>query len=294
MRDLISNGIKKLVDSGPSYQRGRRAGHVIAVATVKGGVGKTTTSVNLAHGLAKFQDARVLLVDLDAQGHCASSLSSYNTETSTGDGLSDVLLDEEGKQVLDVVARTGLERLHITPADPELSEAEGRISQKIGKERRLRDSLDITRTHYDYVILDCPPNRGELTINGLIAADEVLVPTDLSPLAVQGADELIGTVMKVNERLDDDLDILGVLLTKVDRRTSAVNEDVLETIQQAWGHLVMDAEIGINSALKKAQAAGESIFEYDADCRGAKHYRELTDEVANQVDVPSSVRADGA
>jgi chromosome partitioning protein len=293
MRNLISNGIKKLVDSGPSYQRGDRAGHVLAVATVKGGVGKTTTSVNLAHGLAKFDDARVLLVDLDAQGHCASSLSAHNTDNESGERLSDVLLDEEGKQVLDVVARTGLDRLHVTPADPELAETEGRIAQKIGKEQRLKESLEITKTHYDYVVVDCPPNRGDLTINGLIAADQVLVPTDLSPLAVQGADELIGTVMTVNDRLGHDLDILGVLLTKVDRRTSAVNDDVLETIQQAWGHLVMDNDIGINTALKKAQAAGKSIFEYDSDCRGATHYRELTREVADQLDSPASLRAGG-
>jgi len=284
MRNLISNGIKKLVDSGPQYARGNRAGRVLSIATVKGGVGKTTTAVNLACGLATLEQARVLLVDLDAQGHCASSLSAHQVDAPDADPLSDVLLDEEGRQALDSVTSTGIERLDITPSDPELAEAEGRIAQKIGKEVRLRDSLEITRTHYDYVIVDCPPNEGNLTINGLIAADSVLIPTDLSPLSVQGADELMGTVLTINERLDHDLDILGVLLTRVDKRTSSVNDEVLETIDEAWGELVLETEIGINSKLKKSQLAGEPIFEYAPDSRGAHHYEALTREVADKME----------
>lgn len=283
MRNLISNGIKKLVDSGPQYQRGDRAGRVLSVATVKGGVGKTTTAVNLACGLATAEETRVLLVDLDAQGHCSSSLSSYHTDGREAAPLGDVLLDEEGRQVLDSVISTGYEGLDITPADPDLSETEGRISQKIGKEMRLRDSLEVTRTHYDYVIVDCPPNKGDLTLNGLIASDEVLIPTDLSPLSVQGADELMGTVLAVNDRLGHDLEILGVLLTRVDGRTSSVNDDVLETIENAWGHLVLETEIGINTKLKKAQMAGEPIFEFAPGSRGAEHYEALTDEVTDRL-----------
>jgi len=281
MRDLISNGIEKLVDSGPQYQRGNRAGRVLSVATVKGGVGKTTTAVHLACGLASLDGARVLLVDLDAQGHCATSLSSYRTDGHEADPLGEVLLDEEGRQVLDSVVSTGYHDLDITPADPNLSETEGRIAQKIGKEMRLRDSLEVTRTHYDYVVVDSPPNKGNLTLNGLIASDHVLIPTDLSPLSVQGADELMGTVLAVNDRLDHDLEILGVLLTRVDRRTSAVNDDVLETIEHAWGDLVLETEIGINTQLKRAQMAGEPIFEYAPGSRGAEHYEHLTEEVAD-------------
>lgn len=280
MRDLISNGIQKLVQSGPQYQRGSRAGRILSVATVKGGVGKTTTAVNLACGLATIEEARVLLVDLDAQGHCSASLSSYDLDAPEAEPLSDVLLDEEGIQVLESITSTGIDRLDVTPADGALSEAEGRIAQKIGKELRLRDSLEITRTHYDYVIIDCPPNKGNLTLNGLIASDQVLIPTDLSPLSVQGADELMGTVLAVNERLDHDLDILGVLLTRVDGRTRSVNDDVLETIEEAWGNLVLETAIGINSKLKKAQMAGEPIFEFAPNSRGADHYRQLTSEVA--------------
>jgi len=281
MRNLISNGIKKLVDSEPEYTRGTRDGRVLSVATVKGGVGKTTTAVHLACGLAQFEDARVLLVDLDAQGHCSTSLSSYQNDGPDAEPLGEVLLDEEGQQVLDSVTSTGFDGLDMTPADPNLSETEGRIAQKIGKERRLRDSLEITRTHYDYVVVDCPPNEGNLTLNGLIASDRVLIPTDLSPLSVQGADELMGTVLAVNNRLDHDLEILGVLLTKVDRRTSAVNDDVLDTIENAWGNLVLETEIGINTALKKAQMAGEPVYEHAPRSRGAKHYEALTEEVAD-------------
>jgi chromosome partitioning protein len=282
MRNLISNGIKKLVDNSPKYSQGNRDGRILAVATVKGGVGKTTTAVQLAAGLARFDNARVLLVDLDAQGHCASSLSSYHVEAPEASPLSEVLLDEEGQQVLDSVTSTGFQGLDITPADPALSEAEGRIAQKIGKEMRLRESLELTRTHYDWVIVDCPPNKGNLTLNGLIAADQVLIPTDLSPLSVQGADELMGTVMQVNDRLGHDLDVLGVLLTRVDGRTSSINDDVLETIDEAWGELVLETEIGINTQLKKAQLAGEPVYEYAPKSRGAEHYEALVDEITDK------------
>jgi chromosome partitioning protein len=282
MQNLISNGIKKLVDSGPEYARGNRAGRVLAIATVKGGVGKTTTAVNLACGLATLEEARVLLIDLDAQGHCASSLSAYDVEASGAEPLSEILLDDEQeRQALDSVTSTGIDNLDMTPADPQLAEAEGRIAQKIAKETRLHDALEITRTHYDYVLIDCPPNKGNLTLNGLIAADRVLIPTDLSPLSVQGADELMGTVVTINQRLDHDLDVLGVLLTRVDKRTSSVNEDVLETIDEAWGELVLETEIGINSKLKKSQLAGEPIFEYAPDSRGADHYEALVEEVVD-------------
>lgn len=279
MRNLISNGIKSLVDSGPEYKEGRRPGRIVSIATVKGGVGKTTTAVNLACGLATLEEERVLLVDLDAQGHCSSSLSAYDIETRRGEPLSDVLLDDEGLEVLESATAAGIPNLDVTPADPRLSEAEGRIAQKIGKETRLRDALETTRTHYDWVIVDCPPNKGTLTLNGLVAADQILVPTDLSPLAVQGADELLGTVATVDRRLEDELDILGVLLTRVDGRTSSINDDVLDTIEEAWGELVLDAEIRINTQLEKAQAAGEPVFEYAPDSRGAEDYEALTREV---------------
>lgn len=283
MRNLITNGIKRLVKSEERYPRGDRHAKILAVATVKGGVGKTTTAVNLAAGLAEFEGAKVLLIDLDAQGHCTTSLSARLSSSVRKKPVSEVLLSDDKLELLDARVASGIENLDITPADPGLAEAEGRISQKIGKESLLRDALKITRTHYDYIIIDSPPNKGNLTLNALVAADKVLIPTDLSALSVQGADELIGTVVTVNERLGHELDVLGVVLTRVDGRTQSINEQVLGQIEEAWKDLILQTRIGINTALAKAQLDGKPIYEFAPDSRGAEHYEALTHEVARKL-----------
>ncbi|MFW5966972.1 MAG: ParA family protein [Persicimonas sp.] len=284
MRNLIKNGIKRLVNNEQTYPKGDRHARVVTVATVKGGVGKTTTAVNLAVGLAKFEGARVLLIDLDAQGHCTTSLSERIASTSETTPLSEVLLAEERLEVLEARVRSDVEGLDVTPADAGLAEAEGRIAQKIGKESLLRDAIEITRTHYDYIVIDSPPNKGNLTLNALVAADRVLIPTDLSALSVQGADELLGTIAKVNDRLDHRLEVLGILLTRVDGRTGSTNAEVLDQIEEAWSDLLLETRIGINTALARAQLAGEPIYEFDPNSRGARHYEALTHEVADRVD----------
>ncbi len=283
MRNLITNGLKRLVKTEEKYPRGDRHAKILAVATVKGGVGKTTTAVNLAAGLAKFEGAKVLLIDLDAQGHCTTSLSARVSSSRSRKPVSEILLSDDPLELLDARTSAGIDRLDLTPADPGLAEAEGRIAQKIGKESLLRDALKITRTHYDYIIIDSPPNKGNLTLNALVAADKVLIPTDLSALSVQGADELIGTVVTVNERLGHNLDVLGVVLTRVDGRTQSINEQVLGQIEEAWKDVLLETRIGINTALAKAQLEGKPIYDYDPDSRGAKHYEELTREVAKKL-----------
>lgn len=283
MRNLITSGLRKLVRSESRYSQGDRQAKVIAIATVKGGVGKTTTAVNLAAALAADHSQRVLLIDLDAQGHCTTSLSAIIEENSDLVPVHHILLSEERLEVLDAVASTEIEGLHLTLADPGLADAEGRISQKIGKELLLRDALEITRTHYDLILIDCPPNKGNLTLNALLAADEVLIPTDLSPLSVQGADELIETVLTVRERLNHDLEVLGVVLTRVDGRTAKINDEIRSTIEEAWGGLVLEQHIGINTRIAQAQLKGEPIFTHDPDSRGAKHYRQLAREVLERL-----------
>lgn len=282
MRNLFTNGLRKLVGQKPRYEPGARRAQIISVATVKGGVGKTTTAVNLACGLAR-QGRHVLLVDLDAQGHCSTSLSASLEDRRAPRPLGEVLLSDDALEVLDARVYSGVERLDLTPADPGLAEAEGRISQKIGKELLLREALKVTRTHYDVILIDCPPNKGNLTLNALLASQHVLIPTDLSPLAVQGADELIGTVMTVNERLGHELDLLGILLTRFDARNVSLNKVMLEQVEAAWGELLFEARIGINTALARAQVEGRAIFDSAPQSRGANHYTAFTEEVLGRL-----------
>jgi chromosome partitioning protein len=279
MRNLITNGLKRLVRTDVRYARGDRHARILTVATVKGGVGKTTTSVNLACGLAQLENLRVLLIDLDPQGHCSTSLSASVSAQKTAIPLGDVLTRDDDIEALDAALPSGIPRLDIAPADARLAEAEAQIGQKIGREYLLRDALRITRSHYDYIIIDCPPNQGNLTLNALLAADKVLIPCDLSPLSVQGADTMLGTVLTINERLRQPLDILGVVLTRVDGRNSSMNQTMRSQIDDAWGGLLLTTQIGINTQLAKAQLAGQNIFEFAPESRGAQHYAQLTREV---------------
>lgn len=284
MRNLITSGLRKLVKSDSPYSPGERSAQVISVATVKGGVGKTTTAVNLAAAMAADHGKRVLLIDLDAQGHCTTSLEAVlDGGGPEAASVNEILLDDDHREILDAAVSTEVEGLDVTLADPGLADAEGRISQKIGKELLLRDALKVTRTHFDVILIDCPPNKGNLTLNALLASDRVLIPTDLSPLSVKGADELIETVLTVRERLDHDLDVLGVVLTRVDGRTVTINDEVRQTIEDAWGELVLDQHIGINTRLAQAQLQGEPIFDHAPKSRGAQHYQRLAEEVLERL-----------
>ena len=284
MRNLLREGFRRLVTTPQRHPIGDRRGFVLAIATRKGGVGKTTTSVSLAAGLARYHGKRVLLIDLDPQGHVHTAMKAQIR--AGGGALSSVLTSEGGGlEVLDIVARTDIPNLDITPFDPKLGEAEDLIGTRIGKEYLLKEALRLTRTHYDVVVIDCPPNLGNLTLNGLVAADQVLIPTDASPLALNGVEALIQALGTIAVRLNPEIDVMGVLLTRFDSRNQTVNREIVGRIEESYGSALLPVRIGINTSLAKAQLEGEDIFAFDGDCRGAQQYRDLATHVAEAISV---------
>lgn len=280
MRNILKAGLRRLVPDLPIARAlGNRHATILAVAAQKGGVGKTTTSVNLAAALARNHDLHVLLVDLDPQGHVGAALRKQIRPG--GGSLSSVLVDESGaREVMDVATGTDVPRLRVTPVDASLGTTEDLLHARIGKELVLRDALRCTRTHYDAIILDCPPNLGNLTLNGLVAADQVLVPCDPSPLAVKGVHALVRTIDTVASRLNPEIDVLGVLLTRVDGRNRTLNERIVADIE---ADALVPVQIGISTALAKAQMEGTDVFDFDPTSRAAEQYAALASWVAERI-----------
>lgn len=281
MRNMFKQGLRRLVGEERRRTFGDHDAFVVAVAALKGGVGKTTTAVNLAAALARYHDMKVLLVDLDPQNNVHATLRAL-TERG-GAGISAVLDEAGPNEVMDVAQPTGIPGLHATPFDARLQQTEHLLTARIGKETLLREAFEATRTHYDAIVLDCPPAEGNLTVNALAAADWVLIPCDASPMAVQGVHALARTLATIGDRLNPRLDVLGVLRTRYDARTSSVNDEVERELRDTYGDVLVPQTIGINTDLTKAQQAGQDIFAFAPKSRGACHYRALADYVVEHV-----------
>lgn len=256
---------------------------VLAVAAQKGGVGKTTTAVHLAVAMARFSGQRTLLIDLDGQGHVERSLRGVLKGGGDGGGLADLLLGSK-RDLGSLVRATSLERLFVTPSDKALASAEGVLAGRIGKEFLLRQALRGVRPNFDRIVLDCPPNLGNLTLNALMAADTLLIPCEMSVLALAGVADLMAVVETLKDRLDHEVIPLGILPTRVDRRNTRVTGAVMEELERRFPGLVLGNGIPTSAALARAQMAGVPVFDFDPNSSGARAYRALCAEVALRID----------
>ncbi|ENR1389415.1 ParA family protein [Listeria innocua] len=246
---------------------------VIALANQKGGVGKTTSSVNLSSSLA-FLGKKVLLVDIDPQGNASSGVGVNKGEIEHC--IYDVLVDDVAIQ--DVLQKTDLDNLNVIPATIQLAGAEVELVPAISREIRLKKAIDSIRDDYDYVIIDCPPSLGLLTLNALTAADSVLIPVQCEYYALEGLSQLLNTIRVVQKHLNEDLQIEGVLLTMLDARTN-LGIQVIEEVKKYFQNKVFNTIIPRNVRLSEAPSHGKPILLYDAKSKGAEVYLELAKEV---------------
>ncbi|MFD0724902.1 ParA family protein [Lysobacter brunescens] len=245
---------------------------IIAIANQKGGVGKTTTSVNLAAALA-LAPKRVLLVDLDAQGN--ATMGSGVDKRELAGSTCDVILEE--MHAVDVVVRTP-EGFDLLPGNTDLTAAEIELMDEPGREQRLKRALDSLRDRYDFIIIDCPPALSLLTLNALTAADSVLVPMQCEYYALEGLSALIETIEALKAKLNPALEIEGVLRTMFDARNNLANA-VSADLEKHFGDKVFTTVVPRNVRLAEAPSYGQSIVGYDRASRGAIAYLGLAVEV---------------
>lgn len=247
-------------------------GKIIAVANQKGGVGKTTTSVNLSAAFAEM-GKRVLLIDCDPQGNATSGLGIEK------DGLElsvyDALINEMPMEEIIIQTRFGLD---IVPSVMDLAGAEVELVSLDDKQYRLKKAVELVKDKYDYILMDCPPSLGHVTLNALTAADSVLLPLQCEFYALEGLSQLLSTVQLVQEQLNENLRIEGLVLTMYDSRTNLA-EQVVEEVKTHFPDMVYATKIPRNVRLSEAPSFGKPIFAYAASSKGAQAYMSLAEEV---------------
>ena len=254
-------------------------GKIIAIANQKGGVGKTTTSINLSASLAA-KGKKVLVIDMDPQGN---TTSGYGIDKNNlDDTIYELILGECA--ITDCILKEVIPNVSILPSNVNLAAAEIELIGVERKEYILKNEVDYIKDQYDYIMIDCPPSLSMLTINAMTTADSVLVPIQCEYYALEGLSQLIHTINLVKERLNEDLDMEGVVFTMYDSRTNLSNQ-VVENVKQNLKQKVYDTVIPRNIRLAEAPSYGMPISVYDAKSAGAEAYMSLADEIIGGKDV---------
>ena len=253
-------------------------GRIIAITNQKGGVGKTTSSINLSASLA-YLGYKVLLVDIDSQANASTGVGVYKGDATKT--IFELLIDDI--KVEDVAIKTGEKNLYLIPSSQEISGIDTLIVNDRDREFKLKRKLDEARNDYDYIIIDCPPSLGLLTINALTAADSTLIPVQCEYYALEGLTQLLNTIRIVQKRLNSNLSIEGVLLTMLDRRTK-LGIDVINEVKLYFKEKVFNTIIPRLVRLSEAPSFGMSIIDYDFSSKASKYYIDLAREVVKNND----------
>ncbi len=247
-------------------------GRVISIANQKGGVGKTTTAINVGTILAK-RGKKVMLIDADPQGNASSGLG---LDKITGTSLYDVLINDVNIEA--TLQNSCIKNLKVCPSNMNLAGAEVELVSQMSRERRLKEKVDEIKDEYDYILIDCPPSLGLITLNAFTASDSVLIPVQCEYFALEGLGQLLNTINLVKKHLNKDLEIEGAVLTMYDIRTNLSNQ-VVKEVKRYFGEKVYKTVIPRNIKLSEAPSYGLPITLYDAKSKGARAYEKLAKEV---------------
>lgn len=253
-------------------------GKIVSIANQKGGVGKTTTSINLSTILAK-KGKKVLMIDADPQGNASSGVG---VDKEVEESVYDILIGDT--EIKDVVIKTNIKNLYVCPSNINLAGAEVELVSVMSREYRLKEKLDKIKDEYDYIIIDCPPSLGLITLNAFTASDSVLIPVQCEYYALEGLGQLINTINLVKKHLNKNIDIEGALLTMYDARTNLSNQ-VVKEVKKYFNDKVYKNVIPRNVKLSEAPSYGMPISIYDPRSKGAKSYEKFVKEFMKNNDL---------